>query len=268
MPDNIKKISRFVHSNAFFGVYLKTKPLIMLKQTLKYTLLPFFYSLTFLLFTGCGKEETNTMNHLPVADFVVDAYRGDVNTVFNFDAGMVSDVEDPVELLEIRWNFTNSGEYDTEYDTIKTASHQYAQTGLYFPLLKVRDTKGMIDSTTKMVVVVHNLDNQPPNKPRYITPVDWQNWIDPAHVFKWSCTDPESDTLSFDFWLGTRETNLVLWSENIVTTEAIENGKVVYSTTLSGLKFNRDYYWQVYAHDPNGNYTPGDIWKFTTSPEE
>ena len=238
----------------------------MLKQTLKYTFLPLLYTLTFLLFTGCGKEETNTMNHLPVAEFEVDSYRGDINTVFHFNASMVSDEEDAAELLEIKWNFTNRGAYDTEYDTIKTITHQYSEAGLYFPLLKVRDTKGMVDSIRKMVVVVHDLDNQPPNKPRYITPTDWQVWTDPTQAFKWSCTDPESDTLSFDFWLGTRENNLFLLVRNIETTEAMENGKVVYSATIEDLLFNQDYYWQIYAHDPAGNYTPGDIWKFTTSP--
>lgn len=268
MAENIKKISRFVHSNAFFGVYMKTKPLIMLKQKFKYTLILFFFALTFIIFTGCGKEEKNTMNHLPVPIFEVDTYRGDVNTVFHFDATMVSDEEDPVEVLEIRWNWTDRNGYDTEFSTTKTATHQYAETGLYFPVLQVRDTKGMVDSIKRMVVVVRDLNNQPPNKPRYISPTDWQIYTDPTHIFKWSCTDPENDELKFDIWMGARETSLWPWSINIETTEAIENGKVVYSATLQGMQFNQDYYWQVYAHDTAGNYTQGDIWKFTTRPPE
>lgn len=239
----------------------------MLKLILKHALLPFSYTMMFLCIAGCVKDEGNSLNHLPVAKFEVDSYRGDVNTVFYFDAGMVSDEEDPVEQLEIRWDWTNNGVYDTEYSTTKTATHQYTQAGQYFPLLKVRDTKGMVDSITKMVVVVRDLDNQPPNKPKYISPDDWQTWIDPTHIFKWSCTDPDDDELMFDVWLGTRATRLTLFSKDIETNKIIENGKATYTATFKNLALNQDYFWRIYAHDEAGNYTGGDIWKFTTRPE-
>ena len=241
----------------------------MLKQTLKYTLL-FLYALIFFLFTGCGKE-TNTENHLPKAafdvhtDLVVDScYRGDVNTVFYFDASLVCDKEDPLELLQVKWDFTNSGLY-TEYTTDKKATHKYTEIGLYFPMMKVRDTKGMVDSIKKMIVVVSDLNKPPPSQPIYISPTDWQNYIDPTHVFKWSCAKTAGEELTFDFWLGTRKASLTLFEDNIETSETTENGKVVYTTTLSGLDFSQDYYWQIYARDVAGNYTPGYIWKFTTA---
>lgn len=239
----------------------------MFKKALKYTPLPFFFILTLLLYTGCVKEETNSQNHLPKATYEVDTYRGDVSTVFQFDASMVSDEEDAVELLEIRWDWNNNGVYDTEYSTTKMITHQYTEAGLYFPLLKVRDTKGMIDSIKKMVVVVFDIENLPPRNPNYISPVNWQEYTAPKHVFKWTCTDPDDEELSFDFWLGSRASNLSLLIENIETEETIANNKVVYSATIPGLQFNQDYYWQIYAHDAAGNYTAGEIWKFTTSPE-
>ena len=245
-----------MYSNTFFGVYLKIKPFIMLKHKFKYTLLPFFYTITLLFFASCGKEETNTKNHLPVATFEANTYRGDVNTVFQFDASMVRDEEDPVELLEIKWNWSNDANYDTEYSTTKTASHQYSEIGLYFPTVKVRDTKGMIDSLKKMVVVVLDLNNQPPDKPQYISPEDWSKYIQPTNVFKWSCTDPESDSLTFDLWLGERETILLPVKRNISTFE----------TTLEDiLEYKKGYFWQIYARDVAGNYTAGDIWRFTTA---
>ena len=271
LTENIKKISRFVHSNALNSVYMEIKLFIMFKKTLKYTLLPFFYTLTFLFFTGCAKDETNKKNHLPKAAFEVkadlgdeEAYRGTLNTVFHFDASMVKDEEDPTELLEVTWDFTNDGVYNTEYSTDKTTTYQYTETGLYFPVLKVRDTKGMVDSIKKMLVVVQDLDNQPPDKPVYISPLDWQKWIDPTNVFKWSGTDPENDELIFDLWLGTRKSNLTLKVSDIDTFETINNKKI-FITTVPGLEHNQDYFWKIYARDAAGNYTPGDIWKFTTS---
>lgn len=244
----------------------------MLKKTFKYTL-PFLYAITFLFSTGCTKDETNKKNHLPIPAFEVstelddedeNTYRGDVNTIFRFDAGMVKDKEDPTELLEVKWDFTNNGVYDTEYSTDKTAIYQYTETGLYFPVLKVRDTKGMYDSIKKMIVVVNDLNNQPPDKPEYISPLDWAKWIGPDHVFKWSCSDVDDDDLIFDLWLGTRKSNIALHIEAIATTKTFENGKTVYSATIPGMEFSQDYFWRIYARDNNGNYTPGDIWKFTT----
>ena len=229
----------------------------MVKKSFKYTLLPLF-ALVLLLFTGCGKEETNSENHLPVAEFEVNTYRGIASTVFEFDASMVSDEEDAVELLEVRWDWNNNGVYDTEYSTTKMGTHQYTSAGLYFPLLKVRDTKGMVDSIKKMVVVVLDINNQPPNKPAYFSPTNWQAWIEPTHIFKWSCTDPEDDALTFDFWLGTRENNL----------KPVKIGLDTFEATLDNLELSQDYYWRIYARDIAGNYTPGDIWKFTTSPAE
>ena len=238
----------------------------MFKKTLKYTLLPIFYAAIFLLFTGCGKEETNSKNHLPVAAYRVetdqgdlDTCRGDINTIFRFDASMVSDEEDPLELLEIRWDWTNNGVYDTEYSTTKTATHQYTEPGLYFPVLKVRDTKGMVDSIKRMVVVVmlDSLSNLPPHKPEYITPGDWGKYIQPTNIFTWSCTDPEGDNLTFDLWLGKKATNLLPVKTNISTFE----------TTLDILEYKQDYFWQIYARDVAGNYTAGDIWRFATVEE-
>lgn len=254
-----------MYSNLLFGVYLKINPLIMFKQTFKYTLLPFLFVMTLFLIAGCGKEETNTNNHLPKADFKVDTYRGDANTVFRFDASLVSDVEDPLELLEVCWDFTNSGVY-TEYDTTKIVTYQYTETGLYFPLMKVRDTKGMVDSIKKMVVVVSDLSNLPPYKPEYIAPANWGVYIQPTNIFKWKCSDPEGDSLTFEIWKGTRETNLLFVKSGIKTFDMI--GDIMeYNTTMSNLEFNQGYYWKIYARDDAGNYTEGDIWQFTTSPE-
>ncbi len=238
----------------------------MLKQTFKYLQVSTFFILTLFLFAQCKKDETNSKNHLPVAAYEVNTYRGDVNTVFQFDGSMVSDEEDPVEQLEIRWGWQNNGTYNTEYSTTKTITHQYSQSGLYFPVLKVRDTKGMVDSIKKMVVVVLDLNNQPPNDPINISPPDWQSWMDPSVIFKWKCTDPEGDDLTFDLWLGETETTIKSVQTGVTNFEIVNNIKV-YSTTITGLKLNQTYFWRVYARDPAGNYTPGHIWRFSTRPE-
>ncbi|GAB1403843.1 hypothetical protein MASR1M74_10210 [Lentimicrobium sp.] len=218
------------------------------------------------LFSGCGKDEQNTKNHVPAARFTVDASRGDVNTIFNFDASAVTDEEDATSVLEVRWDWENDGIYDTEFTAVKTASHRYTTPGLYFPLLQVRDTRFMTDSTTKMLNVVIDIGNRPPTLPLYITPPDYQTYMEPEVIFKWTCTDPEDDELVFDLWVGRSRATLSPIQTGI-SDYTIVDGKKVYQTQHTFTKFSHQYHWRIFARDTAGNYTAGHIWRFTTRPE-
>ena len=216
--------------------------------------------------SGCTKDGNNTENHLPVAYFSLAPARGDINTSIVFNANTVSDHEDPVTDLEVRWDWNLDHIYDTPYSTEKIISHQYDAMGIYFPMMEVRDSKGMTDTIKKMVVIVSDLSNMPPDIPYYLTPPEWQTWMDPTIIFKWTCTDPENDPLSFDIWIGTSRTSLNL-ARSGITTFNLVNGEVQYETTLSGFRYDQDYFWQIGAKDSAGNYTVGLISKFTTRPE-
>lgn len=211
-----------------------------------------------LVFSSCIKEENNTFNYLPEARYTVNPSRGDSNTQFFFDASGVSDAEDPVSSLEICWDWDNDGVYDTEFTTEKTSIHQYNSTGVYFPLMLVRDTKGMKDSIRHMIVVVSDLSNQPPSMPSYITPPNWQSWMEPEVIFKWTCSDPENDEITFDLWTG-RSAEAMFPAATGITEFSMENGQKVYQTTRAGFELKKTYYWQIYARDVAGNYTPGHI---------
>ena len=89
----------------------------------------------------------------PTASFTVSPTSGDTTTVFNFDASGCSDAEDPVSALEVRWDWTDDGSYDTGWSTTKTASHTYSTAGTHTIRLQVRDTDGLTDSTTRTVTV-------------------------------------------------------------------------------------------------------------------
>lgn len=219
-----------------------------------------------LVFSSCIKEENNTFNYLPEARYTVNPSRGDSNTQFFFDASGVTDAEDPVSSLEICWDWDNDGVYDTEFTTEKTSIHQYNSTGVYFPLMLVRDTKGMKDSIRHMIVVVSDLSNQPPSMPSYITPPNWQSWMEPEVIFKWTCSDPENDEITFDLWTG-RSAEAMFPAATGITEFSMENGQKVYQTTRAGFELKKTYYWQIYAKDVAGNYTAGPVWRFTTRPE-
>ena len=225
----------------------------------------FLLSLALIFLSGCGKDEQNTSNHIPVARFTLDKTRGNTGTEFNFDATEVSDNEDPASVLEVRWDWENDGIYDTEFSTIKTASYSYPAAGLYFPLLQVRDTKSMTDSTRKMLVVVHDLNNLPPSQPIYMTPPDYQDYMELDVIFKWTCTDPEGDPLTFELWVGRTRATLQRVQTGLSEFEMIEGVKV-YHTTFTLQQYSREYHWRIFARDIAGNYTPGNYWRFTTRP--
>lgn len=224
----------------------------------------FVFSIVVFLFS-CAKKEENSENHFPKAKYVVAPARGDVSTVFSFNADSVSDNEDPESSLEVRWDWDNDGLWDTEFTTEKIAEFQYDLVGHYRPKLEVRDTKNLTDTIKHLVVIVSDLGNQPPAMPIYHEPLDYQNYVLPETTkFRWSCSDPEEDALAFDLWLGRSSESLRLIRSNITKSDSID-GQLFYVDTLYNvLQPNRDYFWQIFAKDPVGNYVPGRIWRFST----
>ena len=59
-------------------------------------------SMISLQFLHSCKEEPNTA---PVADFTITPSYGTTDTNFTFDASTSTDLEDPVELLQVRWDW-------------------------------------------------------------------------------------------------------------------------------------------------------------------
>ena len=89
----------------------------------------------------------------PVADFTITPETGTTMTIFTFDAGSSSDVEDPIEVLLVRWDWENDGVWDTDYRAVKTDTRQYTEKGIKTIKLEVMDTGGLTDSLTKQITV-------------------------------------------------------------------------------------------------------------------
>lgn len=92
-------------------------------------------------------------NQAPTADFTVAPLYGTLSTSFAVDASGSTDVEDATAYLEVRWDWTNDGTYDTGWSTTKTASHTYTSPGTKTIKLEVRDNGSLTDTVTKTVVV-------------------------------------------------------------------------------------------------------------------
>jgi len=90
----------------------------------------------------------------PTAVFTITPSAGTVGVEFQFDAGASYDPQDPTESLEVRWDFDNDGNFDTDYSTDKEITHSYGNEGSYTVNLEVRDTDGNSDTTTKSLDVI------------------------------------------------------------------------------------------------------------------
>jgi formylglycine-generating enzyme required for sulfatase activity len=103
---------------------------------------------------SCGKDEGPGRETAPEASFTVSPPSGTTETEFQFDASGSSDAQDPVSALEVRWDWTNNGVWDSDFSTTKTATHQYGTAGTKTIKLEVRDTGGLTDTTTATVTVL------------------------------------------------------------------------------------------------------------------
>lgn len=98
------------------------------------------------------------VNTAPTPSLSVTPLAGLLATIFYFDASDCYDWEDTSSTLQVRWDWENDGVWDTEFDTSKTTSHQYAQERQYTAKLEVLDSEGARSTITQRLTV-HN-ENQ------------------------------------------------------------------------------------------------------------
>lgn len=155
----------------------------------KYFFLLVFINIVFI--SSCKKNPTSPKNTAPVASFTVNPTEGTTDTTFDFDASGSTDNEDDTSLLEIIWDWTNDGTWDTNYSTTKTTTHKYATEGTYTIKLEVKDSGDLSHYITKTVIV--STANTAPVASFTITPTE--GTTDTTFDFDASgSTDNEDDT--------------------------------------------------------------------------
>jgi len=93
-------------------------------------------------------------NSPPTAVVDYDPVLGDIYTDYAFSANDSWDLEDPPDVLEVRWDWESDGAFDTDWTTDKYASHQFSTSGFYNVTLEVRDSQGLTDNETVQLQVV------------------------------------------------------------------------------------------------------------------
>ena len=87
---------------------------------------------------------------------------GDASTVFTFTA-QVTDAQDQPKAIQVRWDWTGDGTWDTDWSTTKTATHTFSSAGDYTVVVRAIDS-GSLAASRSRVVSVTAVPPPPPNR--------------------------------------------------------------------------------------------------------
>ena len=99
------------------------------------------------------KEDKKPTNHDPTALFNAVPETGSASTVFWFDAGTSSDIDEPSQNLLVRWDWENDGNWDTTFSFDKVITQTFT-AGTRTIAMQVRDSNGAFVTTTKSITVI------------------------------------------------------------------------------------------------------------------
>ncbi len=98
-------------------------------------------------------------NSAPFACLTITPQEGTVITEFEFDASCSSDIEDDLDALQVRWDWDNDGEFDTEFSLEKITHYVFGEVGTRTVGLEVLDSSGGRTITIRSLEV----NNTPPH---------------------------------------------------------------------------------------------------------
>jgi len=170
-----------------------------------------------------------------------------------FDASAGFDVDG--KITGYRWDWTNDGSWDTDWNSSPTINHSYLDSGTYTIKLQVKDNNSGTDTDTANVEII----NSPPNNLSNPSPFDGIPDVSINTSLSWTGGDPDSgDTITYDIYLGSNPDPPFIASINKPATQE------TVTWYPDSLNYGTNYYWKIFAQDENGETTSGPIWNFTT----
>jgi len=121
----------------------------------------------------------------------------------------------------------------------------------YYWRITVLDSHGQATNGSTWTFVTPG--NNPPSAPATPTPSDASTDAPLQVELRWTCSDPEGQSLLYDVYIGT--------ASNPPLASNTENPSAGFP-----LVSNTKWYWRVVAHDALGGTASGPLWSFTTGP--
>jgi len=189
-----------------------------------------FLLLGVIFFSGC-KKENNPPN---VPSTPSGPSNGTINTSYNF----LSSCTDPDgDNIAIRFDWgdgsaSNWSSYVSSGDIV-TMSHSYSTAGIYYIKAQAKDEKGLLSdwSSGHEIVISASSSNNPPNIPTApFGPAS--GFVDTNYNFTVSTTDPNEDSVSFQFDWG--DGSMSSWSSYVPSGDIVT---MSHSYSTSGTYF-------------------------------
>jgi hypothetical protein len=187
--------------------------------------------------------EVTEANVAPGACFSVAPREGSTATSFEVNASCSSDPQDNPDSLEVRWDWEDDGDWDTDWTNSKSATHRFPTVGLKMLRVEVRDTGGLTATKRDSVSVGIDYFGEPP--PGLTPKVFAPGLISNAATGDYACT---FSPLGNEFYF----------------TRSTSTGQYIYETHLTGgawtlpspVSFSSGYG----AHEPHLTYDNGTIY--------
>lgn len=193
-----------------------------------------------------GKNEISqtlsVRNTPPVASFSFGPLNPEVNEIVYFNS---TSTDPDGFIISYSWDFGDG----TTSNTQKT-THHYTTYGPYLITLTISDDDGDTAVTQQPLIVS---PNRPPDTPSNPAPANNSQAVTITANLSWTCTDPNSDYLTYDVYFGSAN-----------PPNKIQSNQPFPYYHPGTMDFNSTYYWRIVAWDPHGAYNASPLWRFTT----
>jgi len=121
-------------------------------------------------------------NAPPTVDFAWTPNSGNTSTIFSFNATAADDHDSPTS-IQVRWDWTGDGTWDTAWSPTKTGSQSYSSAGNKTVVVQAMDSGGLTSTRSHVVrVTASPPPPPPPNAP-------------PSVDFTWTPTSGDTTTV-------------------------------------------------------------------------
>lgn len=148
----------------------------------------------------------------------------------------------------------NEGRFSLPELTVGQFALSVRKTDYKTETLNVNVAEG--PATNVEIRLEKSTSNQRPNAPSRPEPANGASAQPTALTLRWHATDPDrGDSLRYD---------VVLFESNSAVRQQLLAASRDTTVTVTGLKYNTTYFWQVTVRDKAGETTRGDVWTFQT----
>lgn len=173
------------------------------------------------------------------------------NSPYSYSTTATDPENDPIS-YQFNWDDNTISPWTTAYPSGATCTTSYTWQipGTYNITVKARDSH-QTETTWSNPLTITML-NRNPTAPTNPIPAPSATEINTNTKLQWTCTDPDSDSLTYDIYLGETPN-----PPRIVTEQAMTS----FTPTLES---ETHYYWKIVAHDEYNGQATSQLWNFTT----